>query len=50
MKSKHSPYWSDMVEILETHFPKGKSKERGAALMMLASIELLLRGIKKQEK
>ena len=37
-----------MVEILETHFPKGKCNERGAALFMLAEIEMLLRGNEKK--
>ena len=50
MKNKHSPYWNGMVEILDTHFEKGKCRERGAALVMLAKIEMLLRGNKKQEK
>ena len=35
-----------MVDILDAQFPKGKSKERGQALVMIAYIEMMLRGIK----
>jgi hypothetical protein len=39
---KRSKYWLDMVEILDKHFPKGRCRERGNALVMLAYLELLL--------
>ena len=39
---KRSKYWDRMVDIIDEHFPKGKSKERGAALVMLAYIEMML--------
>ena len=38
-----------MQEILDRHFPKGKCKERGQALVMLAYIEMALKGIKFNE-
>lgn len=38
---KRSKYWLDMVDILDKYFPKGKCEERGAAIMMLADIEML---------
>jgi hypothetical protein len=41
---KRSKYWSTMVDILDSQFPKGKCKERGQALVMLAYIEMLLNG------
>lgn len=41
-----SKYWLTMVDILDTQFPKGKCKERGAALIMLTYIELMLSGMK----
>ena len=46
MKSK---YWDTMVNILETQFPKGKSKERGKALVLIAYIEMMLNGTKFDE-
>lgn len=47
MKSDtRSKYWNDMVEVLEEFFPKGKCKERGQALVMLAYIELIVKGKK----
>lgn len=33
-----------MVSILEEQFPKGRCKERGRALVMLAYIEMMLTG------
>lgn len=44
IKNERSKYWNDMCEILDNQFPKGKNKERGAALVMLAYIEMLLEG------
>lgn len=41
-----SKYWNTMVDILEAQFPKGKSKERGEAMVMLAYIEMMLHGVK----
>lgn len=41
---KRSQYWDAMVFLLDKHFPKGKSKERGQAMVMLAYIDLLLTG------
>lgn len=35
-----------MVDILDGQFPKGKCKERGAALVMLSYIEMMLLGVK----
>ena len=43
-EQKRSKYWDAMVDILDDHFPKGKCKERGAAMVMLAYIDLLLDG------
>ena len=37
-----SKQWSALVDILEKNFPKGISKERGSALVMVAMIEFLL--------
>lgn len=39
---KRSKYWDIMVDIVDEHFPKGECEERGAALMVLAEIEMLL--------
>lgn len=33
-----------MVDILDLHFPKGKCKERGQAIVMLSYIEMMLNG------
>ena len=49
MKKKRSKYLNDLVDILDEYFPKGKCKERAAAVMMLVSIELLLQGIKYEQ-
>jgi hypothetical protein len=46
---KKSQYYNEMVEILDQIFPKGKCKERGQALVMLAYIEMLLQGKKLQD-
>jgi len=46
---KLSKWWSTMVNILEGQFPKGKSKERGRALVMLAHTEMMLEGFKFNE-
>lgn len=34
-----------MVDILDKHFPKGKCKERGEAMVMLGFIEMMLNGM-----
>ena len=44
-----SKYWSTMVDILDGQFPKGKTKSRGRALVMLAYIEMMLTGTKFDE-
>lgn len=41
-KNSKSKYWNQIVEIIDTRFPKGKCKERGAALVALVEIETLL--------
>ena len=41
---KQSKYWNTMVNITDRQFPKGKCKERGEALVMLAYIEMMLNG------
>ena len=38
-----------MVDILEAQFPKGKCKERGRAICMLAYIEMMLNGTEFKE-
>ena len=38
-----------MVNILESCFPKGLSKERGHALVMLSYIEMMLQGFRFDE-
>lgn len=43
---KRSKYWDTMVAILDGQFSKGECKERGRALVMLAFIEMMLKGIK----
>ena len=48
-KIKHSKYWNTMVNILESCFPKGLSKERGHALVMLSYIEMMLQGFRFDE-
>ena len=39
---KRSKYWDRMVELVDKFFPKGKCKERGQALVLLAYIEMML--------
>ena len=39
-----SKYWDTMTFILDGLYPKGKSKERGKALVFLAYIEMMLQG------
>ena len=39
-----------MVDILDGQFPKGKCKERGRALVVLAYIEMMFSGIKFNSK
>ena len=43
----HSKYWPRIIKLLDEQFPKGESKERGSALVLVAMIEILLR---KDEK
>ena len=38
-----SKYWDELVDIIDIHFPKGKCKERGQALVALAYIDMLLK-------
>ena len=38
-----------MVDILDAQFPKGECKERGAAIVMLAYIEMMLQGTEFDE-
>jgi len=49
VKMKRSKYWLTMVDILDGQFPKGKCKERGRALMLVAFIEMMLTGTKFDE-
>ena len=42
--TKRSKWWSIMCDILDGQFPKGKCKERGKALVMLAYLEMMLNG------
>ncbi len=44
-----SKYWNTMVDIVDAQFPKGKCKERGRALVVLAYIEMMLRGFEFDE-
>lgn len=46
MKDERSEHWNTLVDILDGQFPKGECKERGAALVMLAYIDMMLRGMK----
>ena len=39
---KRSKFWPKIVELLEEYFPKGKCKERGQALVLMAEIEKML--------
>lgn len=41
---KRSKYWPTFVNILDNIFPKGKCKERGKAIVLLAYIEMALEG------
>ena len=41
-----SKYWDTMVDILDGQFPKGQCKERGRAIVMLAYMDMMLRGHK----
>jgi len=49
MKPERSKHWLTMVDILEGEFPKGECKERGSAIVMLAYIDMMLRGTKFDE-
>lgn len=49
MKTNHSPHWDDIVELLDEYFPKGKCKERGAALMLIVYIDLVIQGHKLED-
>jgi hypothetical protein len=44
-----SKYWDRMVDLIEENFPKGKCKERGKALIVLAYIEMMLLEDEKKE-
>lgn len=44
-----SKYWDTMVDILDAQFPKGECAERGAAMVMLAYIEMMLNGTEFDE-
>lgn len=50
MYPKRSVLWPHMVAIIEKNFPKGDCAERGAALVALAEIEMLLQGCDIQSK
>jgi hypothetical protein len=43
---KRSKHWQTMVDIMDRQFPKGKCRERGAALVVLAYTEMMLNGVK----
>ena len=47
---KRSKYWDKMVDITDEFFPKGKCKERGKALMVLAYIEMMLQKENENKK
>ena len=44
-----SKYWDTLVNLIDKNFPKGECKERGRALVLLAEIEMMLRGDKFDE-
>ena len=46
MKEERSEHWNTLVDILDGQFPKGECRERGAALVMLGYIEMMLKGVK----
>ena len=48
-KNKKSPYWDNMVNILDNCFKKGECKERGKAIVMLSYIEMMINGWKFNE-
>ena len=48
-EKERSKYWNTMVDILEGQFPKHQCKERGRALVMLAYIEMMLKGFEFDE-
>ena len=47
-KKERSKYWDTMVSILDGLYPKG-DKERGRAMVFLAYIEMMLRGVKFED-
>ena len=47
---KKSKYWNELVDVLEKEFPKGRSKERGHALVLLAYAEMYLQEAEKENK
>ncbi len=49
INEKRSKYWLELCEILEREFPKGKCKERGHALVLLAYAEMALRKAEEEK-
>ena len=47
---KKSKYWNELVDVLEKEFPKGRCKERGHALVLLAYAEMALQKAEKENK
>jgi len=47
---KKSKYWNELVDVLEKEFPKGRCKERGHALVLLAYAEMALQEAEKENK
>lgn len=50
ISSNRSEYWDRLVEILNVHFPKGKCEERGAAMVLITEVEMLLVNCKPIDK
>ena len=49
-EQKRSKYWNELVDILDSQFPKGECKERGHALVLLAYAEIAIREALKEQK
>ena len=47
---KKSKYWNELVDVLEKEFPKGRCKERGHALVLLAYAEMYLQEAEKEKE
>jgi len=46
MLTQRSKHWDKLCDLLDEHFPKGKCKERGRAIVLVSYIDMMLQEIK----